>query len=616
VKKFLSTFAVILVALGLIAAASDIPVKFASEPAPGNVPCDFVGQLAVDIVGGSGSWVCRAAGSPANSLWESLTGAVGIVVTTEEAFERASSGDLTGGRTIILPPGTMLEGVTMAPTVDDNADTLIKVLCEGGSGFTTDDSDLTCGGHDTVGLGKLEEGIGTLRDMAIDDAPSVDFTFAVTCAACDFVTKGFEVGKAVSFAGFATTGGNLNGRDFVLSAVDATSLTVLDPSNIVTADVAANGTAREQAFATRCGLVDIDWTSVGHDAEFAFDRCQFTARDATGDVGIRVRHAASGNGGRITVDQPTAQKGWIAGDSFISFQNMLAEVNTKVLDPHIEVSALPWDFQHLTNNVTGYRLDIEGGFVVAGDAATHGPCVDSALSNDIAIQSITLELRMVNHTIQSGCKGIRVGGGSVLRLDILVTSLSGSDNGLAGYIVLNGGGTVKANIVFTGPTTMTGAERPFFFLNTLNTAASVSTIDIEMTDRRCGWFSAGLGGQLIGGNAAATGGLNAFSGRLTLGPACTRHATFIDSTPMATVARGTVEDYTAGTRYMINGATSPAAFPLRPIQSGADPATCFVVGELFIDTDSATDAVCTTGATGDTCRCTVIGTPGTWVVNS
>lgn len=48
------------------------------------------------------------------------------------------------------------------------------------------------------------------------------------------------------------------------------------------------------------------------------------------------------------------------------------------------------------------------------------------------------------------------------------------------------------------------------------------------------------------------------------------------------------------------------------IQSGADPAVCTMVGELYLDTDETDDTACTTTLDNSICVCTAAGTPGTW----
>lgn len=49
------------------------------------------------------------------------------------------------------------------------------------------------------------------------------------------------------------------------------------------------------------------------------------------------------------------------------------------------------------------------------------------------------------------------------------------------------------------------------------------------------------------------------------------------------------------------------------VRSGAAPTECREVGQLFYDTDETDDTNCTTTADNVMCRCTAVGTPGTWV---
>jgi len=49
------------------------------------------------------------------------------------------------------------------------------------------------------------------------------------------------------------------------------------------------------------------------------------------------------------------------------------------------------------------------------------------------------------------------------------------------------------------------------------------------------------------------------------------------------------------------------------IPSGADPSSACTLGDVYMDTDTASDTSCTTGFNGALCRCSVTGAPGTWV---
>lgn len=484
-------------------------------------------------------------------------GSGGTPAPDTETFNEIMSGDLTGGISVAIPAGTCLEDAVIAPTSDDNSRTVVQIQCEGGSGFCASETDAARGGYnETTGL-EMQEGITTLRTMNITDAAG---SFAVGCAACNFTTAGFTTGQKVALAGFGNLPGDADTAfDWTITgAVTATSITLSDPTNIVTASGSGNG--NEQVYARRVPAVYIDWTNVGHDAEFMFKDCSFRGVGAQGDIALLVRNVDSGNGGRVTLVRPMAQNGWEAGDSFFVNEGGLdgrGPVNLKVLDGHLEGSATLFDYHHLTDhNTTTGRLDVEGGFITM-DVGAQGACLDAALSDDPSVQSKALAARFANVVIEQGCQGFRFGHASTIYLDVIHRDLLAAGGNLPGYVSLYGGLiSLSGQIAFTGAIGgIVGATRPLIYLDPITGATNQINIGLEVYDRRGTWFNVTNGGQLIGGQTAGTGGLFSFLIDLALCPACTRNATFISTTPLNSAARGAVYDVTANRVYRANGAS-------------------------------------------------------------
>jgi hypothetical protein len=590
-KKIISFLAALLMVVAGPALAADDPLMNLGSNPNGTTACSHVGQHAFV---GTSLYICTRAGSIADSVWVPVSGGSQTASTTEE-FNELLSGDLTGGISVVIPAGTVLEGAVIAPTITSDSETTVFIRCDSAA-FTPETAAAGFGLFDEVTGMELGAGITSadLQDMGIDDATG---TFDVDCAGCTFDTL-FDVGDKVQMAGFGVAA--IDQADYwEISAIpNEQTITLLDPTDLVTADVTPDLSTGEQVYASRPAALKIDAENIGHDAEFQIENCDFTGVANQGSVAILVRK--TGPGFRVTLNKVRAQTAWTTGGGTFYQQEATRSngvVHLKVLDSHIEASASVFNLTHAFFIAGGQqRLDIEGGHVTT--ASIGGACVDAALEADTVVgNNVNLALRVNGFDVVSGCAGWRVGGGSVVTINSLTyrpSSVLTSVN-VPGFIALMGGGAITADVVFLG-TGASAAAKPFFYISALATAANSVALAGTIVDRRCGWFNATTGGQLIGGTGGgdATGNVNSVNLDLALGTTCTRHATFIDgANAMSTIARGTVVDAGANREYRIVG-TSTITQPLGGIASGASPAATCIAGEMFLDTDETDDTTIAT----------------------
>jgi hypothetical protein len=481
-------------------------------------------------------------------------------VASTDAFLSAVNADVTGGKVVELAPGTFIDAPIVAPTMEADTNSVLEIRCPAGSGFRASDDDAATGQYNVTTSMEMEVGLTTSFDMSITDAVG---SFTITAAGANFTTAGFEVGQKVVLTGFGTT---TDAENFwVVNTVGTTTIVLDDPTNIVTANVALDSVADEQVYARRRHSLMLDPTNVGHDAEIIVDGCYFEGT-ADADVAILVRRVPGSSTFRLRINRPTVQGGgWGIGDAVFAYEQGMSAVNTVIVDAHIEGTSTAFDYHHLATAIAGMRLDVQGGFLFN----TIGPCLDAANSNSPTLPSQALSTRITKFRVASGVCGWRFGAGSSVFMDVVHEAVLINTSPLAAMVTMVGSGTLDMTYQLSG-SAGAGTAKPWLHTAGTNTAANVFVASLKITDRRCSWFSASIGGQLVTGVAGSTGGLAGLYAELDIAPACTRHATFIDATGMNTAARGLVVDAAARRTYQITGTTTPVAIiePLGDAESG------------------------------------------------